>query len=698
MLKIELLSDLCSSAGETYNSYVDTDVIYDDYGLPYIPAKRIKGCIREAALELVEWGLYERSVYEELFGKEGNDESLFSLDNAYMEDYKECIKALSTCEDKALVQPQRVLGLYTYVRTQTALKDGVADKGSLRNMRVVKKGLAFYAHIRENEELTKEQKEFLKDAVSMVKHIGYNRTRGLGLVNISLDELESKSSDKTSETNGGSFSKRDIHESKWYKISYMITLESPLICKSAEGSQEKIQDYIEGSKMLGLLAQGLSQKEFKELMCCDEHGDGIIVSNAYIGRDGERCTPVRASLQKIKDQIYDENGKLKVADMLLPRDDDEQWTPVGRGYASSEGYVAEVDTEINYHHRRSIDKSVGKATGKDDSTFYQLKSIRSGQQFAGFILVKGKHTSKVLEVLCQLKGVRMGFGRNAEYGNAEISVIALDEFQKEETMRNQFVVKLNSATILYNKCGVPCAELEVFKEYMADRLGVKPEVLQVESAFLNYELIGGFNVTWKRRKPIFTALGKGTVCYIKTTEEVNVALLEKSFIGERVSEGYGEIEVFEAPTEWVILSKDDMCRANIALNLQEEGILRKLRNEKAYDEVRRAGNEGAINLINESGALLKKEEFDAAFSKLRIIVREESSLKEMKNQVEGIESDTKRGICLELLKPVEKYKNGAKDVIKQLGETKVEKTYLYSFMNLIKYQAYKQKKGDAKES
>ena len=51
-LTIKLLSDLCTYSGDTYNSVVDTDVVYDENGIPYIPAKRIKGCIREAAEEM----------------------------------------------------------------------------------------------------------------------------------------------------------------------------------------------------------------------------------------------------------------------------------------------------------------------------------------------------------------------------------------------------------------------------------------------------------------------------------------------------------------------------------------------------------------------------------------------------------------------------------------------------------------------
>lgn len=45
-IKIELLSDMCVSDGGIYNSAIDTDICYDEYGFPYIPAKRLKGCLR----------------------------------------------------------------------------------------------------------------------------------------------------------------------------------------------------------------------------------------------------------------------------------------------------------------------------------------------------------------------------------------------------------------------------------------------------------------------------------------------------------------------------------------------------------------------------------------------------------------------------------------------------------------------------
>lgn len=91
-IKIELLSDLCTCSGETYNSMVDMDVVYDENGIPYIPAKRLKGCVRESALEMQELGIITAEEYEKIFGREGNVRSAFSLSNAYILDFDEAVE------------------------------------------------------------------------------------------------------------------------------------------------------------------------------------------------------------------------------------------------------------------------------------------------------------------------------------------------------------------------------------------------------------------------------------------------------------------------------------------------------------------------------------------------------------------------------------------------------------------------------
>lgn len=286
---IRLLSDLCTCSGETYNSIVDTDVVYDEYGIPYIPAKRIKGCIREAALEMMEFEMIQPETYNRIFGKEGSQRAAFSISNAYIKNYEATIKALKGCKDKGLASQQNVLSQYTGTRTQTAvdMESGVADENSLRTLRVVNKGLVFEAkcEMRGSE----EEKEILKQAVSLVKHMGMARTRGLGLVDLTVAEEQEKHAAHVK------INKEQLGE--YNKLRYRIHLKSAMICKSAKGNQAETQDYIAGSKVLGLLVEALGESKYQELVKQDTE---LIVTNAYITSQGQRSIPGRTHFKRKK--------------------------------------------------------------------------------------------------------------------------------------------------------------------------------------------------------------------------------------------------------------------------------------------------------------------------------------------------------------------------------------------------------------
>lgn len=675
-LKIHLLSDFCAYSGETFNSYVDMDVVYDDYGFPYIPAKRIKGCLREACLELVEFGRVREEEYHALFGTAGNRASHFSLGNAYLEDYDALLGDIQKNGDDILTHPQRVLGLYTYTRTRTAITpEGTAEKNSLRTLRVVKRGLVFEAELQFTEDAGETERRILSETAGMVKHMGIGRTRGLGLVGLELVESEAEP-------------RRDHHLPEFYakrnKINYSIYLKSPLLCKSPEGNQAKTQDYIEGSKVLGLLAQLMGNAAFQNMMQSQtaEKGEGLVVSNAYISESGKRCTPVMASLQKKKDQTYTEAGEMQVVDLLEDYEGKEQLTPVGALYVDAEGYVKGVDTEINYHHRRPKDKSVGRATREEDSVFYQLESIRQGQTFRGYILADRGQAEKICETLKNAGPIRMGYGRSAEYGAVELRIDAVwaAEAHKVE-QRRDFIVKLNAPAILYNENGCCSSDVAVLRDYLAEVL--EAEDLELEKAFLCYETIGGFNVTWNRRKPVFTALGKGTVCRFHTERGADVGRLRDFFIGERVSEGYGELEVCERTDGGFCLKKsraasgikeEHTYRTDLIPRLSREWT--KLQIEK---DARRAG-ELAVNENN----LEKSREIDAVIGKLILISKAETCLDGMIGQIDGIASESKKKLSKTLVNYVQSYVK-EKD-FGGIESDQIYQIYMQSFLNQIKYQ------------
>ena len=161
-IKIELLSDMCVSDGGIYNSAIDTDICYDEYGFPYIPAKRLKGCLRECALELKDWGM--PIGVQEMFGTQGNDDSdsekagkagAVHIRDAYIAD-KECFVSeirQNQSVSPVLCHPQNILKVFSYVRVQTSIdyETGVAQEQSLRTMRVANKGQVFYAAVEMDE-------------------------------------------------------------------------------------------------------------------------------------------------------------------------------------------------------------------------------------------------------------------------------------------------------------------------------------------------------------------------------------------------------------------------------------------------------------------------------------------------------------------------------------------------------------------
>ncbi len=675
-IKIKLLSDLCTYSGETYNSMVDTDVVYDDYGLPYIPAKRIRGCIREAALEMQEMGQISEVDYHRIFGTGGRQENRagFTLSNAYLENYTETVDALKRLKAdpqcSGLAAQQNVLNQYTYTRAQTAVdpETGIAETNSLRVMRVVKKGLTFSAELHMLDEENVGGLQTLVSAVSLVKHMGMARTRGLGLVDMWLD-----SSEKNAE---GKHKRVCIDRNQLgahNKLQYRIELKSAVICKSAQGNQAETEDYMSGSKVLGFIAGTLGRARYRALL---HEGAELIVSNAYITDGTHRCIPARASLQKEKDQQPEKSGahvgSLRLTDMLYEPDTaGKQMTPAGIAYMytdGTQGMKQNVGTEISYHHQRPTDKSIGRATGNDDgSSFYQLSSIRPGQCFLGYIYADREAAEAVLDAVESAGEIRMGYGRSSEFGAVELSIDAALPAKQRPEMVKKAIVTLASDVILYNEGGAQTTELSTLEKYLADMLGTDVEI---SHPFLKFTTIGGYNVTWGRRKPCFSALGKGSTFKLQSKKDFDLAKLDGAFVGERTTEGYGELKA-EKPAEDAYLyvsSAEPKVETGDSAYRQTE-IVQLLRDA----EFKRMMQSRVREKLDDNKRTFERHSLgmNAAVAKLRLIYRDAKTYEDMKAQIEGIESEGKNGLCndiAELIKPEEIKRDVNESMKRQYGE------------------------------
>ena len=655
-IKIKLLSDLCTASGETHNSLIDLDVVYDEYGLPYIPAKRLKGCIREAALEMQELGLVTETQFGQMFGQSGSQKSAFCLSNAYIEGYNNIVSDLNKFQGTELVSQQNVLEQYTYTRTQTAIdyETGVADKNSLRTIRVVKKGIVFEA---ECSLIKPEFQKLLENAVSIVKHIGVSRTRGLGLVNMELIALDSRENIEKEHV----FVKKEALKEQ-NQLHYTIYLKSPVICKSEQGNQAETKDYIAGNKVLGLIAGALGSASYQEMMSKED----VIVTNAYICMDGERCIPGRISLQKEKDQPYNEKGELMLEDMLYGPDvQDRQMAPAGIDYLDKKNRVAAVDTQISYHHQRPQDKSIGHATGntEDGSSFYQLCSISAGQTFGGYIYANRQNAERILEAVKKLGDIRMGYGRSSEFGAVDFQIDSVQKVEKKEKRIKEAVLTFVSDTILYNEYGMAAAGTDTLKKYLEEMLDITD--LEIRNPFLQYTTIGGYNVTWKQRKPIIQGIEKGSVVLLYSETGFDAGQLEHTFIGERVAEGYGEIEVDKPEEKQVVVYKPELHSGEH----QQKELISDIINQLLNAEFERQMNDRIRTKLTESGKTLTKnaDVLNAAVSKLRVMVKAEKNYENLIAEIEGIEDTKKRELCRSIVKAVNP-KTLTEQICRQLEE------------------------------
>lgn len=698
---IELLSDSCISSGETYNSSIDSDVCYDSYGLPFIPAKRLRGCLREAGLELQEFGM-DIDV-DALFGKSGNNVAAFVLGNAKLKYHESYVKQLNNCSRAEYTNQQAVLNRFTYIRYQTSIdrKSGTAEETSLRAVRVMKKGLVFVADI----EVQSKDEDKISLCCQNLRSMGMNRTRGMGEVRVEFCQ--------------DSPNKIQPEHVKWVdgkayeRLDYQIRLKSPMLNKSVAGGQTKTIPYIDGAKILGLLAQNLGGKG---LISLQEQGR-LICANAYISDGERRYTPVSASLYGIKNEKDAVRDRACTSAEKEGNDEGKQLVQLAGSYVDSDtGKTIKklsVDTEIRYHHARPEDKSIGYVAGEDaDSqdggSFYQMESIAEGQVFSGYILGSEQQLKTVYDVLTAKPIQHLGYGKTSEYGEAEIIVTSLSVGETAEQYCSSFVVKLNAPAILYNENGMYDTDEKLLVDYIAEAVRERNNlaqlpVLEIKNRFLAYCAVGGFNTTWGLHKPVINTFDAGTtlVIAVKSQEEqntVDIGRMKNVFIGERLSEGYGEAVFYTEPSDYKKSFADSTTaggRGGTVSEIVEDTLIQEIATGCAYAYIKEQARKHAADIKGES------ETMNAVISNLLMMCRQQETF-------DGFQKNIEKRFDKDTEKKTAKYKT-ANEIISQnkmddakkdakkkypeavLVENDVYKTYVTALLVALKYKVRQEK-------
>lgn len=543
-IKITLKSDICMGSGYSYAGIVDSDVCYDEEGIPYIPAKRLKGCLRETYEGIVsnKYSIDSNKIFGERGAAQSGD---FYINNAYIDNYfklKSLIKERKTNTNQ-WYDSQNILSRYTHILGQTKINNGVADDNSLRYTRVVnrylpgckEKSMVFFADISYSE----EHEDVIQDCIKGTRHIGMKRNRGFGNVKC---ELYNPKDVKELELN------KDIGESDEKRcITYQISNITPLMLSGID--ENKSEDYIAGQNILGALATRFLEgydadsKEFQDLFL----NDTAQYTNAYpLGKEGIHypapmyINQLKKNKRVVNSIVFDsdkenDGSEYSTRDGNIPKKMNGKYIRIVNDKVS----VLEVDKDIVYHNSHANKNDAG-----EEGLLYGMEVVREGQQFEGRIFCPEKYAGFISQLL-KSGDFYFGKSKSSQYGRCRILEVRTDNRKENDRIieahgGEQIVVTFQSDAIFVSDNCYTINRDEVVKT-IAKEIGIGDcyEIKDTKSYITTTKSTGYMGV-WNLRKNVMPAIAAGSAIVYKIKKD---CVIQGEFIGERNIDGYGNIKI-----------------------------------------------------------------------------------------------------------------------------------------------------------
>lgn len=557
-LKIVLRSDLCAGNGESIGNAIDTDVCMDEAGLPYIPARRLKGCLKQAAFDIEKMSVDEkkeeteqehRKIQEKigkLFGDAYGNEGCLFIQDAVMrgaEEIREFLtkkipsdeRGIGGCNGsipeavKRMAHSANVERIFSTVRGQTKLKDGVKVDNTLRFTRVIRhydpfalekgKELEFYAPIYLDTE-DKELEQFFSDCCEAARHIGTSRNRGLGNVKITVWSKDPES--KHYEVPEKIMKKlEDLQHEDKVKISYHISLDAPV---TLPGCSE-LNTAIPARSVIGCLAGNyLRTGDAEDEKFCSffQNGD-VRWSDLTPVIDGVISDPVPMMFVKLKNdnerminhlvQTNEEWKKMK------PKTMDGSFAAFCTAKDNCEdGYVV-VEPSIHtvYHHavngtvQDQVSSSV--SSGNTGRLLYMQDSIDAGVVYGGTVICSPNMAKDIITLLGEAD-LRFGRSRSAQYATCSLKeIVNLEPFKEERIMteKGENVYVILKSDLALQKDSIFITDAGEVRCILSKKTGLTDTIPEGRQDYCRYRTIGGYQSTWQLQKPHVPVVRAGSV-------------------------------------------------------------------------------------------------------------------------------------------------------------------------------------------
>lgn len=477
-IKVTTKSAVMLGSGSGFGTLIDTDIVFDDYGLPVFPARRLKGLLRESAEEVLEMfalsGLegFMTAKIEDIFGN-GVQRSAVAFTDLYLPDYTETVKCLEKLRNSyaVTVSSQSVMNCLTELRQQTAINEqGSVKRNSLRTIRVLRPDCCFAGQVTFiDAEKSIAAERMLALACLNLRRVGSKRNRGLGEVRVTLlkgegnhktdlcqqviKELEQYDSSNTEASKlfpsvsnsklSSTLSGINVQHIKDYQLEYRLTTKSPVIITRSDSDENMVRtrDYIPGTALSGYFAHQYLQ--LNGLNSQNAHRDqyfahwflqgGLIFSPAYLTRivDGRGYNLLPPPLF-----LHQDKQEKETYNLLIESPDNSKAVNAYCYFSDGRLLQGNPHKQINFHLVRNPQQEEDyriEGHGPDGGIF-NYEALSENQSFHGFI----RGSQEDLEKFAGLFGLRtddprarkiearIGRSISTQYGRVELEMIRIE--------------------------------------------------------------------------------------------------------------------------------------------------------------------------------------------------------------------------------------------------------------------------------
>jgi CRISPR-associated protein Csx10 len=683
-LTILMHSDWHIGSGTGRPGNVDRLIQRDEDNLPYIPAKTLTGILRDSC-ELVADGLDEGSsgiwhcYLEYLFGSQP------AIAKGVVEEQPtpaalavRSARFPETLRNALRGKPELISAL-TFIKPGVGIDPltGTAQTDFLRFEEMARSNSYLEADYKLNlQGLNQEQKNALAAlfiaGASLVERVGAKRRRGAGRCQIKLEELNVEKylanlegtppplSNKPANPESQSVSPENGVD--WFTTELHLETISPLIIHQRTiGNLVSTLDYIPGAFLLPIISKYLGEGVNLGQAISNNQ---IIVSNATLEVDQQpgRSMPFAFFQEKQnKNSICNRLGESTTqptsevspsAITIKP-----QLKGMRSGYIANEAYGI-VPKGVTTHN--TVDDKFQRPN-ENVGGVYSYESIPPKIKFQAKIHIqrtavsvapnkKSKQNKKPLNSAQETQTFQIGRSKKDDYGLVKIRSVNIPASSNplKVIKPGELVLWLLSDVLIRNSRLRPSTDPKDLARLLAEKLGVKLDFKENSLAVLaRSRRTESWQTRWGLPRPSLIGLSAGSCFLFTVTGEIDqnvLAQLERTGIGERTAEGYGQL-CFNDP---LLMQQDPLSPEEHTLELRE---VKPLTSET-----------GIATLINQ-----KKKDNRSIYNYARLIEQEAWRTAILRQSASWVADSTSRqkllGIQIDINDPSQK----SKPSMSQLG-------------------------------